>query len=132
MAIRRNGSAIALSALLFARCGGSDGIRLVRGDALVYADRGAHQCQADGTTPEASAQQLINAGVDALKSYCGQRTGVVFPAVCGAPTGDILLHEIRAANLPDAEKLGFQSVAALAAAGQGYVLVDCTTRQPLP
>ncbi|HVY65466.1 MAG TPA: hypothetical protein VHH11_11660 [Gammaproteobacteria bacterium] len=121
-----------MATVLFARCDGSDGLRLVRGDTLVYVDRGAHQCQSDGLSPEASAQRLIDAGVDVLKSYCGQRTGVVFPTVCGAPTGDILLHEIRAANLPDAERLGFQNVAALAAAGQGYVLVDCTTRRPLP
>jgi hypothetical protein len=132
MAIRRNGSAIALSAVLFAKCDGSHGIHLIRGDALVFVDRGAHQCQMDGTTPESSAQRLINAGVDVLKSYCGQRTGVASPTVCGAPTGDILLHEIRAANLPDAERLGFESVARLADAGQGYLLVDCTTRQPLP
>ena len=135
MQLRRSGPGIAVSsmaAVLFAQCDGSDSLRLGHGDTLVFADRGAHQCQQDGMTPEVSAQRLIDAGVDVLKSYCGQRTGVAFPAVCGAPTGDILLHQIRAANLPDAERLGFQNVAQLAAIGQGYVLVDCTTRRPLP
>jgi hypothetical protein len=61
----------------------------------------------------------------------GLAAAVVLLAGCGAPTGDILVHEIRAANLPEAERLGFMGVAAIAGAGHGYTLVDCATRQPL-
>jgi len=96
-------------------------------DLLVYADREVRQCESDGFSPEASAQILINAGIDVLQSTCGIRTGVEFPAVCGGATGDILVHEIRSVNLADAEQLGFQEISTLidAAAGTSYRLVDC-------
>lgn len=103
------------------------------GDTLVYESRGARQCESDGLTAEASAQKLINAGIDVLSSTCGYRTGVAFAAVCGGPTADILIHEIRIANLPDAERLGFAEVATLidASAGTGYTAIDCEDRTPI-
>jgi hypothetical protein len=122
------GALLTVTAVLLGGCGGGS---VGRADVRVYISSGAEQCQSNGMSPQASAQRLINAGVDVLKSDCGVLTGVAFPAVCGGPTGDILVHEIRAANLPDAERLGFQDVATLTAAGRGYALVDCTTRQPL-
>ncbi len=93
----------------------------------VFADREARQCESDGVSPEVSAQKLINAGIDVLQSTCGIRTGVLFPAVCGGATADILVHGIRSVNLPDAEKLGFQETSTLIdeAKGMGFVLVDC-------
>lgn len=99
-------------------------------DLLVYADREVRQCESDGISPEASAQILINAGVDVINSTCGIRTGVEYPAVCGGATGDILVHEIRSVNLPDAEQLGFQAISTLIdeAAGTNYELVDCADR----
>ena len=116
---------ICVSALLLAACTGDSDT--APGDILVYADRGARQCESDGISPEASAQTLINAGIDVLLSTCGIRTGIVFPAVCGAGTGDIVVHEIRAVNLPDAEQSGFRLISTLidAAEGTGYQLVDC-------
>ena len=97
---------------------------------LVYADREARQCESDGVSPEASAQILINAGIDVLQSTCGIKTGVEYPAVCGGETADILVHEIRSVNLPDAEQLGFQEISTLtdAAAGTSYELLDCADR----
>jgi hypothetical protein len=104
------------------------------GNTLVYQSRQSIQCGSSGLTPEQSAQRLINGGIDVMKSGCGSRTGVVFAAVCGGDTGDILIHEIRRENLPDAEQLGFGSTATLEkpATGEGYVWVDCETRQRLP
>jgi hypothetical protein len=123
---------LAAAVVLLAGCGGgSGGAKVGRGDTLVYIDSGAQQCESKGLLPRASAERLIDAGVDVLTSDCGVLTGVLLPAVCGAPTGDILVHEIRAANLPEAERLGFMGVATIAGAGHGYTLVDCATRQPL-
>lgn len=100
---------------------------LAPGDSLVFADRGARQCESDGISPEASAQILIDAGIDVIDSGCGIRTGVEHPAVCGEGTVDILVHEIRTVNLPDAEPLGYLEISTLvnAAAGTGYELVVC-------
>ena len=99
-------------------------------DSLVYADRGVRQCESDGVSLEASAQILINAGIDVIRSTCGVKTGVAYPAVCGGGTGDILVHGIRGVNIPDAEQLGFQDISTLVnvAAGTGYELFDCGER----
>lgn len=99
-------------------------------DALVYADREVRQCESDGVSLEASAQILINAGIDVIRSSCGIRTGVEYPAVCGGGTVDILVHEIRSVNLSDAEQLGFQEISTLinAAVGTSYELLDCAER----
>ena len=104
------------------------------GNTLVFADRQARQCESDGITVEASALVLINAGIDVIESTCGHRTGVAFPAVCGGPTSDILIHEMRTVNVGDAAALGFADVSTLvnAAAGTGYVALDCTDRAPVP
>ncbi len=101
-------------------------------DTLVYADREVRQCESDGMSPEASAQILINAGIDVLQSTCGIRTGVEYPAVCGGGTADILVHEIRSVNLPDAEQLGFQEISTLIdeAVGTSYELLNCANRFP--
>ena len=136
MAAPRDGRARFVAAglvvvMLVACDAGSNGAKVGRGDVRVYVGNGARQCQSNGMLPQASAQLLIDAGVDVLTSDCGVLTGVAFPAVCGAATGDILVHAIRAVNLPDAERLGFEDVAEITAAGHGYTLVDCTTRQPL-
>jgi|GEM_PF-947633 len=100
-------------------------------DLLVYADRGARQCEPDGMSLDASAQILINAGTDVLRSTCGIRTGIDYPAVCGGGTSDILVHEIPSVNPPAAEPLGFEDISALVddAAGTGYELFDCADRQ---
>ncbi|HJR70147.1 MAG TPA: hypothetical protein VKA43_08930 [Gammaproteobacteria bacterium] len=72
---------------------------------------------------------LIRAGIDVLRSACGTLTGVAFPAVCGAPTGEINLHDIRPENLPDAERLGFRDVAVLGVApdivATGFMETEC-------
>lgn len=129
---------IYVATLFLVACSGSSGNAPARstslaegdlpeGDILIYADRGARQCESDGLSPEESAQILINAGIDVLASTCGIITGVAFPAVCGGGTPDILVHQIRSVNLPDAEQLGFQEINTLVdpAAGTSYQLVEC-------
>ncbi len=131
--------AICVAALLLAACP-EDSVTpqdsvmpqdsVIPDDLLVYADREVRQCESDGVSSGASAQILINAGIDVLQSTCGIRTGVEYPAVCGGGTADILVHEIRSVNLPDAEQLGFQEISTLidATAGTGYELLDCADR----
>lgn len=91
----------------------------------VYAD-GALQCEPRPTL-ESNAQVLIGSGIDVLWSSCGVKTGVAVVTVCGAPSLEIFVHEIRNANLQDAEGLGYRQVETLvdAAAGTGYELTDC-------
>jgi|SRR5688572_10521758 len=122
-------------------CGGGesadDPLRTERasfGDVLVYESRQAIQCTTRGLTTQQSAQKLVNGGIDVLESNCGVNTNLVFAAVCGAGTGDILIHKIRSTNLADAEQLGFSSVATLnnPTTGIGYAKVDCDTGAPLP
>jgi len=97
------------------------------GNVAVFADRGSRQCESTGISPGESAQLLINVGVDVLRSDCGIRTGVAFPAVCGGATGEIVVHQIRSVNLPTAEQLGFAPVSTLVdpVAGTSYELVAC-------
>jgi hypothetical protein len=108
--------------------------RVSSGDVLVYESRQAIQCTTRGLTTQASAQKLVNGGIDVLESNCGVNTNLVFAAVCGAGTGDLLIHKIRSSNLADAEHLGFSSVDTLRnpTTGIGYAKVDCDTGAPLP
>jgi len=108
--------------------------RVSSGDVLVYESRQAIQCTTRGLTTQASAQKLVNGGIDVLESNCGVNTNLVFTAVCGAGTGDILIHKIRSSNLAVAEQRGFSSVDTLRnpTTGIGYVKVDCETGAPLP
>ena len=121
-------------ALLLAACDGDGGGFAAPGDGLVFQDRGSIQCQSDGMTPEESAQTLIDAGIDVLNSTCGYRTGVAFPSVCGAPTGEILVHQIRGVNIEHAVQLGFADIETLVdpEKGTGYELIDCDDRTPVP
>lgn len=106
---------------------------LVPGRTLVYESSGRLQCEAGGLTPQQSAMKLAAADIKALASSCGVVTGVAYPAVCGAGTGDILLHEIRTADLPAAHQLGFATADSLRTGSSiDYQQVDCETRAVLP
>ncbi len=100
---------------------------VIEADFLVFADREVRQCESDGMLPAESAQILIDGGLDVIQTTCGFQTGVEYPTVCGAKTADIIVHQIRSVNLPDAEKLGFQNIITLidVAAGTSYQLNDC-------
>jgi hypothetical protein len=133
--------------LLFAVCALSIGITgcgeesdtpgesLRPGNTLVFEGRGRLQCDfTGGITPDQSAMKLIREGVDVMRSGCGAMTDVAFAAVCGGDSGELLLHEIRTANLDTAERAGFHSVAELKVPGgsKGYAWVDCATGAILP
>lgn len=113
--------------------GGEDGTTQP-GDILVYEGRQSLQCETRGLTTRESAQKLINGGIDVIASNCGAITGIAYPALCGSPTGEILIHEIRQVNLPDAEQRGFQPVRTLQdpIKGTGWNKVDCETGVTLP
>lgn len=104
------------------------------GDSLVFASRQARQCESDGISVDASAQILIDAGIDVIQSTCGYRTDLAYIAACGGGTGDILIHEIRTINLADAEALGFQDIAVLVddAGDPAYSIINCMERAPVP
>lgn len=100
----------------------------------VYTNRGAAQCEHSGLSPQDSATILAAAGIDVLSTSCGFQTGIAFPAVCGAGTPDILIHEIRSVNLPDAEALGYHRIATLSDPDNvsGYQLTECTEPSDMP
>jgi hypothetical protein len=105
------------------------------GNSFVFEGRGRLQCDfTGGITPEQSAMKLIREGVDVMRSGCGAMTEVAFAAVCGGPSGELVLHEIRSVNLDTAERAGFREVAELktSGGGQGYAWVNCDTGAVLP
>lgn len=118
---------------LMTACGGDKTQDARFPDVLVFQSRQSIQCGSKGLTPDQGAQRLINGGIDVVRSGCGAMTNVAFPAVCGNANGEILLHEIRRENLPDAERLGLQSIETLRnpTDGAGYVWTDCDTGQVL-
>jgi hypothetical protein len=78
-------------------------------DETVVYESGPHlaQCAPPALTPKQSATKLTNAGIEVRRSSCGHLAGVAFPAVCGAGTGQVLLHDIPASSLAAARAAGF-------------------------
>ena len=115
-------------------CGGEEPQGVIPGDALVYESRQAITCGTRGLTTQQSAQKLIDGGIDVIASNCGVVTGVAYAAVCGQATGEILIHEIRRVNVPDAEQRGFNPVTELQdpVSGVSWEKVDCETGVVLP
>ena len=78
---------------------------------LVYDTRVILQCEeATNISPSQSAKILSDEGIDVIATSCGIKTGMVVIAMCGAPSLSIIVHEIQAENLQDAEMLGFSKV----------------------
>lgn len=95
---------------------------------MVYQDKGALQCEPEsGLIVADSAAKLTEARVDVVDSYCGYKTGVMYPAACGMGTPDILIHRIAEADLSMAQQAGFSLVDALILPEQGisYEMADC-------
>ena len=119
----------------FLGCGDDPAPGTIRaGDSLVYEGRQSVQCGSHGLTTGQSAQKLIEGGIDVIASHCGAVTGVVYVALCGTETGEILIHEIRGVNLRDAEQRGFNPVTELQdpASGTNWEKVDCQTGVVIP
>lgn len=64
------------------------------------------QCSAPVTSLQQSALKLAGVGVAVVTSSCGN-TGLSYAAVCGAPTGQVLLHDIPERDVAKAESAGF-------------------------
>ena len=94
---------------------------------IVYISKGSTQCFEGGVSPNESAQVLIDSGIDVIDTFCGSLTGVLFPAVCGGATGEILAHEIREVNLSSANELGYETIEGLVdnESGTGYEIAEC-------
>ncbi|HAD30439.1 MAG TPA: hypothetical protein DCE77_02565 [Methylophaga sp.] len=94
---------------------------------MVYESRNALQCETTGISPADSVAKLAAENIEVTETYCGRRTGVVYPAACGMGTGTILIHQIAEAELVTARNIGFQEVSELVDldAGTGYEFVDC-------
>lgn len=74
----------------------------------------ARQCDAPGATSENLQLELAaleNAGVLVDDASCGH-DGRMYPAVCGAPTGEVWLIRIDAGSEEGARAAGFQPVPA--------------------
>ncbi|WP_143186872.1 hypothetical protein [Microbulbifer donghaiensis] len=81
----------------------------VQAEELIWVFRasGSRQCEGGGMSPEESSGKLTSNGVIVQESSCGVRTDRMYAAVCGGPTGDILLHLIEKDALDAALELGF-------------------------
>ncbi len=104
--------------------------RIMPGNVTVFSSRGRLQCDfTGGITPQQSELKLTREGVDVLRSGCGVMTERAFAAVCGGPSGELVLHEIRSVNLDTAERIGFSAVDELKVPGgsKGFAWVDCET-----
>jgi hypothetical protein len=116
---------------LLAACDEGEGV--FPSKSLVYESSGKLQCQQNGLTPQQSAARLAGAGIKVLASSCGVVTGVAFPTVCGAPTSEILLHEVPLSDLEAADRLGFKTADSLRKdSDHSYARVDCQTGAVLP
>lgn len=85
--------------------------------AKVYKSRGSIQCGSRGTAPAGMSRDLVVAGISVLSYTCGT-DGRIYPAVCGAATGEINIFEIPAAQQNQAAALSFQPLSNLPQASQ--------------
>ncbi|MFS1522658.1 hypothetical protein ACL7TT_00860 [Microbulbifer sp. 2304DJ12-6] len=73
----------------------------------VYRTSGRKQCEGGGMTLQQSLARLRENNVVVQASRCGVRTDRMYPSMCGAPTGDILLHQVSMDALDAALELGY-------------------------
>ena len=73
---------------------------------MVYKYEGSIQCRPGGTTMKDMEATLVGNGIK-VRMSCKGHDGLLRPAVCGAPTGNINIYEIDAGQLQRAIDLGF-------------------------
>jgi hypothetical protein len=95
--------------------------------AIVYESSGKRQCEPAAITPQQSASRLTQAGVGVITSSCAVLTSNAYPAVCGAPSGELVLQEIRDSDVGTVQRLGFTLVSTLqvSSGDPGYARIDC-------
>lgn len=88
-------------------------LRVDQTDIAVFINKGEKQCvEGSGLSLEQSAAALVAVGVEVEQSLCGYKSGVVFPAVCGAGTAAVNIHHIQLEDLAAAKTAGFLDLAA--------------------
>lgn len=118
-----------LAITLLSACGnGSGNSQPYSGDneaatATVFEEKNSIQCGSSGLSTEQSRQTLITNGIDVIQSDCAYNNLMAFPSVCGADTGEILVHEIPKQNVVDAEKSGFTNTNDIS---DDYSIYDCS------
>ncbi len=110
-------AAALLLALAATACTEDEGTpdRLPGTDVATVFESGPHraQCAPVAVTRRQSAARLTAAGVEVLASQCGIIENLMFPAVCGAGTPQIIVHEIPRGSLAAAQAAGFASTDSL-------------------
>ena len=98
-------------------------------NVLVYESTGKRQCEPETITPQQSARRLTDAGVGVRESSCAVLASIAYPAVCGAPSGELVVHEISDNQLGAAQRLGFTLVTTLRLGNgePGYLTVACAS-----
>ncbi|WP_226667300.1 hypothetical protein [Microbulbifer aggregans] len=91
----------------------------------VFRHRRPKQCVGKDMTLAESSAKLKDSGVVVHGSACGFRTDVVFVSSCGEPTGQILLHLIRASALETALDLDYGPAEQVK-----YQRVECPDKTP--
>ena len=96
----------------------------------VYINAAAKQCEYTGHPVIKTEEKLSDKGIRVLYSECGQITGLMMPAVCGAGMPKINIHTIHADDLPAAKALGFATLKSLVDESKGthFELDVCTDR----
>ena len=97
-------------------------------NVTIYESSGKRQCEPALITPQQSARRLSDSGIDVRASSCAVLTSIAYPAVCGAPSGELVMHDIDEHDLGDAERLGFTRVTTLrlTSGEPGYMPIACT------
>lgn len=91
----------------------------------VFRHRRPKQCVGKDMALAESSAKLADAGVVVHGSACGFRTDVVFVSSCGEPTGQILLHLIRASALETVLELDYGPAEQVK-----YQRVECPDKTP--
>jgi hypothetical protein len=98
-------------------------------NVLVFESNGRRQCEPAAISPQQSARKLENAGVNVRESSCAVLTTNAFPAVCGAPSGELVVHEVSQSKAATAQQMGFTLVTTLRSGSgdPGYTTIACTS-----
>lgn len=93
--------------LAMVACIDEDDFHPARNEIVVY-ESGPHltACSVPALTLTQSAERLTGAGIDVRRSSCGHFAHAQ-PALCGASTGEVLLHIVPAASIDAARIAGF-------------------------
>ncbi|MGR8950701.1 MAG: hypothetical protein ACU84Q_21880 [Gammaproteobacteria bacterium] len=94
--------------------------------ALVFTSKGEQQCEDDtGDSTKATKARLVSNGIEVFSSECAKITGMMHPSLCGSITLDINVHSINEDLIPQAQKLGFETIESLEDRDLDYKTYPC-------